>query len=116
MQSINGQNVEALNVGWVRQQLGLVSQEPVLFDRTIGENIAYGDNCRRVEEHEIVAAARKANIHTFIDSLPDVSYFCVFFLDETGIYWSDLCVVIKCDSSTQPFILTFHMLFLKKNE
>lgn len=69
--SINGQNVEALNVGWVRQQLGLVSQEPVLFDRTIGENIAYGDNCRRVEEHEIVAAARKANIHTFIDSLPD---------------------------------------------
>ncbi|KAG0716696.1 Multidrug resistance protein 1A [Chionoecetes opilio] len=69
--SINGKDVEALNVGWVRQQLGLVSQEPVLFDRTIGENIAYGDNCRMVEEHEIVAAARKANIHTFIDSLPD---------------------------------------------
>lgn len=69
--SINGQDIEGLNVGWVRQQLGLVSQEPVLFDRTIEENIAYGDNTRRVEQHEIVAAAKKANIHAFIESLPD---------------------------------------------
>ncbi|XP_063889978.1 ATP-dependent translocase ABCB1-like isoform X2 [Scylla paramamosain] len=69
--TINGQDIEALNVGWVRQQLGLVSQEPVLFDLTIEENIAYGDNTRRVEHHEVVAAAKKANIHAFIESLPD---------------------------------------------
>ena len=78
-QSINGEDIEALNVGWVRQQLGLVSQEPVLFDRTIEENIAYGDNTRRVEQDEIVAAAKKANIHDFIESLPDVSHFCILF-------------------------------------
>lgn len=75
LQTINGQDVEALNVGWVRQQLGLVSQEPILFDLTIRENIAYGDNWRKVNQSEIEAAARKANIHDFIESLPDVSCF-----------------------------------------
>ena len=62
-------------MGWVRQQLGLVSQEPVLFDLTIRENIAYGDNLRRVSQSEIEAAARKANIHDFIDTLPNVSIY-----------------------------------------
>lgn len=38
--------------------------------RTIGENIAYGDNYRVVPVNEIIEAARKANIHTFIQSLP----------------------------------------------
>lgn len=74
-QTINDRDVESLNVGWVRQQLGLVSQEPVLFDLTIRENIAYGDNWRRVSQSEIEAAARKANIHDFIDKLPNVSCF-----------------------------------------
>lgn len=60
-------------MGWVRQQLGLVSQEPVLFDLTIRENIAYGDNWRRVSQSEIEEAARKANIHDFIEELPNVS-------------------------------------------
>ncbi|XP_071519936.1 ATP-dependent translocase ABCB1-like [Panulirus ornatus] len=68
---INGEDVQALNVGWVRNQLSLVSQEPVLFDRTIAENIAYGDNCRQVGRNEIVAAAKQANIHAFIESLPN---------------------------------------------
>jgi ATP-binding cassette subfamily B (MDR/TAP) protein 1 len=50
--------------------MGIVSQEPVLFDRTIAENIAYGDNGREVPMEDIVAAAEKANIHNFITSLP----------------------------------------------
>ena len=50
--------------------MGLVSQEPVLFDETIAENIAYGDNSRDVSMEEIVEAARKANVHGFIESLP----------------------------------------------
>lgn len=57
----------------LRLQLGIVSQEPVLFDRTIAENIAYGDNSRTVPMPEIVEAARQANIHNFIKSLPLVS-------------------------------------------
>jgi ABC-type multidrug transport system fused ATPase/permease subunit len=54
----------------LRAQLGIVSQEPVLFDRTIAENIAYGDNSREIPMEDIVAAAENANIHNFISSLP----------------------------------------------
>jgi ABC-type multidrug transport system fused ATPase/permease subunit len=62
--------------------MGIVSQEPVLFDRTIAENIAYGDNSRDVPMEEIIDAARKANIHSFISSLPLVRpYIFILFLD-----------------------------------
>ncbi|XP_013189257.1 multidrug resistance protein homolog 49 [Amyelois transitella] len=54
----------------LRRQLGVVQQEPVLFDRTLAENIAYGDNNRKISMHEIIAAAKAANIHSFIASLP----------------------------------------------
>ncbi|XP_060086046.1 ATP-dependent translocase ABCB1-like [Ylistrum balloti] len=60
-----------LNVQWLREQIGIVSQEPILFDCSIAENIAYGDNTREIPMDEIIAAARKANVHEFISSLPD---------------------------------------------
>lgn len=53
--------------------MGIVSQEPILFDCSIAENIAYGDNSRVVSQEEIVQAAKEANIHPFIETLPDVS-------------------------------------------
>jgi ATP-binding cassette subfamily B (MDR/TAP) protein 1 len=55
--------------------MGIVSQEPILFDRTIAENIAYGDNSREVPMEEIIGSAQKANIHSFISSLPLVRAF-----------------------------------------
>lgn len=61
-------------VSRLRSQLGLVSQEPTLFDRTIAENIAYGDNSREVPMTEIIEAAKSANIHAFIAALPAVSF------------------------------------------
>ncbi|KAK0070339.1 multidrug resistance protein 1A, partial [Biomphalaria pfeifferi] len=64
-------DVRTLNLKWLRSQIGIVSQEPVLFDRSIAENIAYGDNSRLVTMDEIILAARGANIHEFIKSLPD---------------------------------------------
>nr|XP_004186266.4 ATP-dependent translocase ABCB1 isoform X1 [Taeniopygia guttata]XP_030120483.3 ATP-dependent translocase ABCB1 isoform X1 [Taeniopygia guttata]XP_030120484.3 ATP-dependent translocase ABCB1 isoform X1 [Taeniopygia guttata] len=67
----DGKNAKALNIQWLRAQIGIVSQEPILFDCTIAENIAYGDNSREVSFEEIVSAAKQANIHSFIDSLPD---------------------------------------------
>ncbi|XP_022832765.1 multidrug resistance protein homolog 49-like [Spodoptera litura] len=60
----------SLTLPRLRRQLGVVQQEPILFDRTLAENIAYGDNNRKVTMHEIVAAAKAANIHSFIVSLP----------------------------------------------
>lgn len=53
--------------------MGIVSQEPVLFDCTLAENIAYGDNSRTVTMEEIEAAAKAANIHSFIQELPQVT-------------------------------------------
>ncbi|XP_028942183.1 phosphatidylcholine translocator ABCB4-like [Antrostomus carolinensis] len=67
----DGINAKTLNIQWLRAQIGIVSQEPILFDCTIAENIAYGDNSRQVSHEEIVNAAKEANIHSFIDSLPD---------------------------------------------
>uniref|UniRef100_A0A8C6RUJ7 P-type phospholipid transporter n=1 Tax=Nannospalax galili TaxID=1026970 RepID=A0A8C6RUJ7_NANGA len=67
---LDGQEAKKLNVQWLRAQLGIVSQEPILFDCSIAENIAYGDNSRVVSQDEIERAARAANIHPFIETLP----------------------------------------------
>lgn len=54
----------------LRSQLSIVSQEPILFSRTIAENIAYGDNSRKISMDEIIEAAKIANVHSFIAQLP----------------------------------------------
>lgn len=63
-------NLMSLNVKWLREQFGVVSQEPILFATTIKENIAYGRK-DKVPQSEIEEAARSANIHDFIASLPE---------------------------------------------
>uniref|UniRef100_A0A668ALR7 ATP-binding cassette, sub-family B (MDR/TAP), member 11a n=1 Tax=Myripristis murdjan TaxID=586833 RepID=A0A668ALR7_9TELE len=62
---------DTVNVPFLRAQIGIVSQEPVLFDCSIAENIQYGDNTRTVSMEEIVDAAKKAYLHDFVMSLPD---------------------------------------------
>ncbi|XP_048881308.1 ATP-dependent translocase ABCB1 isoform X2 [Brienomyrus brachyistius] len=69
--SLDGHDIKSLNLAWLRSQLGLVSQDPILFDCSIAENIQYGDNSRDVSQTEIEEAAKSANIHTFIQSLPE---------------------------------------------
>jgi len=69
---LNNKNLKQLNLYWLRSQIGIVSQEPILFDMSIEENIAYGDNSRNVPIDEIIEAAKKANIHDFISNLPQV--------------------------------------------
>ncbi|XP_073533916.1 ATP-binding cassette sub-family B member 5-like isoform X2 [Phyllobates terribilis] len=64
-------NIKDINVQWLRSQIGIVSQEPMLFDCSIAENIAYGDNTREVPMEEIQRAAKAANIHSFIEELPE---------------------------------------------
>ncbi|CAF4159049.1 unnamed protein product, partial [Adineta steineri] len=65
---LDGVDIRKLNLQWLRSRLGVVSQEPVLFDLTIAENIAYG--LENIPMDEIVLAATKANIHEFIQQLP----------------------------------------------
>lgn len=66
---IDGQDIRALTLESLRNQIGLVQQDVYLFCGTIRENIAYGKPGASMKEIE--DAARKANIHDFIMSLPD---------------------------------------------
>ncbi|KAJ1473699.1 ATP-binding cassette superfamily [Baffinella frigidus] len=66
---LDGVDIRELNVRWLRSQIGLVGQEPVLFAGTIAENIANGRVGATREEVE--EAANMANAHTFILHFPN---------------------------------------------
>ena len=66
---LDGKDLRDLNLRWLRRNIGVVSQEPVLFGTTISENIRYGRVA--VSQEEIEAAAKAANAHDFIMTLPD---------------------------------------------
>ncbi|VAH78735.1 unnamed protein product [Triticum turgidum subsp. durum] len=67
--SLDGTELRKLTLSWLRDQMGLVSQEPILFNDTIRANIAYGKRGEATEE-EIITVAKAANAHEFISSLP----------------------------------------------
>ncbi len=66
---LDGHDLQTLDLKFLRQQIGIVPQEPVLFDVSIKDNIRYG--CPSAADEEVYAAARAANIHEFIVSLPE---------------------------------------------
>ena len=67
--TLDGVDFRELDPDWLREHVGVVSQEPVLFATSIEENIRYG---RPSASHdEVVAAARAANAHEFIRAFPD---------------------------------------------
>ena len=65
---IDGQDIREFSVRSLRRQIGVVTQETVLFSGTIRGNIAYG--AEHVTDEKILAAARKARAHEFIERLP----------------------------------------------
>ncbi|KAH9671329.1 ABC transporter B family member 1 [Citrus sinensis] len=66
---LDGHDIKSLKLRWLRQQIGLVSQEPALFATTIKENILLGRP--DADLNEIEEAARVANAYSFIIKLPD---------------------------------------------
>jgi ATP-binding cassette subfamily B (MDR/TAP) protein 1 len=69
--SIDGTNIREYGLKDMRSQISLVSQEPILFDRSIKENIFYGLTEDEKSEQALFEAARLANIHNFVAGLPD---------------------------------------------
>ncbi|KAI8374849.1 putative ABC transporter protein [Blakeslea trispora] len=67
---LDGKDLKEYNVTWLRSKIGVVSQEPVLFNLTIKENILMGVESA-VSDQEIIAACKKANCHSFILQLPE---------------------------------------------
>lgn len=67
--TINGINIQQLGLPYLRQQFALVSQDTVLFNDTIYNNIAYG-SLRGVSKAEVIAAAKAAHAWEFVEKLP----------------------------------------------
>lgn len=66
---LDGQPLKQLNVRWLRQQIGVVSQEPVLFNMTIRQNLLLGAE-DMFSEDAMIHACKEANCHSFISKLP----------------------------------------------
>ncbi|KAF3671412.1 ABC transporter B family member 12 [Capsicum annuum] len=66
---LDGIDIQDFNLKWLRHQMGLVSQEPVLFNDTIRANFMYGKEDGDATEGEVVAAKKLANSHEFICGL-----------------------------------------------
>ncbi|PHU08868.1 ABC transporter B family member 9, partial [Capsicum chinense] len=97
---LDGVEIKQFKLSWLRHQMGLLSQEPVLFNERIRDNIAYSRQGKATEE-EIVQAAKSANAHNFISSLPqgyDTSDNCGCRLVAhrlTTITGADIIAVMK---------------------
>ncbi|KAI5058690.1 hypothetical protein GOP47_0026860 [Adiantum capillus-veneris] len=66
---LDGHDIKTMQLKWLRNQMGLVSQEPALFATSIRENIMYG-KAGSVSLDDVVKAASVACANTFIDTLP----------------------------------------------
>lgn len=65
---LDGVNIKSLNLKWLRDQIGLVNQEPALFATSIKENILYGKP--DATDKEIEDACKASNAHSFVSKLP----------------------------------------------
>ncbi len=66
---LDGVPLSELDPDWLRQQIGVVAQEPLLFSTSVAENIRYGRPT--ATDAEVEAAAKMANVHTFVSSFPE---------------------------------------------
>lgn len=67
---IAGQDIKGVSLESLRRAVGVVPQDTVLFNDTVGYNIAYGD--LSASEEEMVGAARKAQLDSSIERMPQV--------------------------------------------
>lgn len=102
-------DIKTLQLKWLRDQIGLVNQEPALFATTILENILYGKPDATVAEVE--AAASAANAHSFITLLPH-GYNTQVSAFIQVVFTVKKYVLLICTSNIYPR-LTFsrHLLF-----
>jgi ABC-type multidrug transport system fused ATPase/permease subunit len=110
---VDGKDVKQLNIRWLRDHIGVVSQEPVLFDLSIAENIRYGRD--GVTDEDIERAARKANAHSFISELPLVSIRNInLFLQSifNNVFWGFATVYIKVLLPHSVLLVTLIRLML----
>jgi ABC-type multidrug transport system fused ATPase/permease subunit len=86
--TIDGNNVKELNISWLRKHIGVVGQEPILFNTSIGENISFGTE--GATESDIQRAAKEANAHDFISKLPQVCF--MFIIEKLCLQTCHMCI------------------------
>ena len=101
---IDGINLKEFQLKWIREKIGLVSQEPVLFACSIKENIAYGKDGATTEE--IKAAAEIANAAKFIDKLPQVQTFLPYW------FFYGFCISTFISMLSGYFTFSFHFFWI----
>lgn len=67
---INGTDIKDVSLKSLRNKIGIVTQDAILFNDSVAQNIAYGHNIETNRE-EIIKAAKAANCHNFIMNMPD---------------------------------------------
>ena len=67
--TLNGKDLREYTVHSLRRQIGIVTQQTILFNRSVADNIAYGSP--NASREEIIAAAKRANAHQFITEMDD---------------------------------------------
>ena len=70
---LDGIDISELNSTWLQRQIGVVSRYPILFDLSVADNIRYGVNHKLVSDKDVVDAAKAADVHDILSSLPQVS-------------------------------------------
>lgn len=81
---LDGVDLRSINLKWLRSNIGIVSQEPVLFFGSIEENIRFGKS--DATDEEVRAAAKMANAHDFIMELPQVKVFRSARSGSSGLF------------------------------
>ena len=66
---VDGYDTTKTNTEFLRHKIGIVAQEPTLFDDTIGNNIKYGDLSRDVTMEEVIEASKTASLHDFVKNM-----------------------------------------------
>lgn len=96
---IDSVDIRTLQLKWLRDQIGLVNQEPALFATTILENILYGKPDATMADVE--AAASAANAHSFITLLPNGYNTQVCVIIPLKVPW--LCINAMHSSLSHHF-------------
>lgn len=94
---LDGYKIRRLQLKWLRSQMGLVNQEPILFATSIKENILFGKEGASMDD--VITAAKAANAHDFIVKLPD-GY-------ETEVSLLFLCQSFSFSQSRLPLLIIF---------
>ena len=103
---VNGVDVRDMDLHWLRSQVGLVSQEPVLFSCSVRENICYGRP--DATQEEVQKAAEAANAHSFIQKLPEGYSTQVQTSARVGFFGIKITdpLLVYCHFSWQPCLYT----------